>query len=492
MATDYGISTEGFRKKRLADIKLEIENELKSLLGNNINLLPTSVFSQLIGVYSERESSIWELAELVYNSQYPNSADGVNLDNVMTLLGVTRLPQTKTLQKSVHLLGDAGTVIPAATKFSVFGSPTSVFETQSAVTLVAGLDEVQTLTSSVVPSSGSFRLKYQNQETGILNFNVTAAQIQTALQSLSKLPGVLVTGDFTAGFVITFAGLSGKIDHEMLVATSVTLNSTLTITETTKGVPQGTVDARCVLFGPVVSPAFTLTNIDTPVVGLNSVTNPTDGVVGRLTETDNALRQRATVGQQSRGSTTVPAIRARLLEVSGVTQAVVFQNETFTLDANGLEGKSFRAYVQGGANQDILQCIWDNKPAGIKAGGAISGIVIDTQGLSQVVAFERPIVRQIYVNARITRDLTKFPSNGADLVRSAIELYVNSLEIGQSLIVYPGLISSLRLIVGVLDVELGVGFLPAPMIGSDANLTIEINEIGKVLIPATDIGVTLV
>lgn len=491
MATDYGISTEGFRKKRLSDIKTEIENELKTLLGNNINLLPTSVLSQLIGVYSERESALWELAEQVYNSQYVNSADGVNLDNVLTLLGVTRLGQTKSLQKNLHLFGATGTVVPAGTKFSVQGSPTSVFETIAAATLAVGVDEVQTLTFSSVPISGSFRLKYQDQETGILLFSATSSQVQAALQSLTKLPGVLVSGDFTLGFTITFAGNSGKIDHDIIAVTSNTLGVTTNVVETTKGVPQAIVDAQCTTFGPVVAPSFTLNQIDTPVVGLDRATNPTDATAGRLTETDSEVRLRSNIGQQSRGASTIPAIRAKLLEVSGVTQAIVFQNESMVVNGDGLPAKSFRAYVQGGLNQDIFNSIWENKPGGIKPDGSIVGTVVDSQGLTQIVAFERPVVKPIYVNVEIYRDVAKFPANGSSLVRSAISSFINSLEIGESLIVYPLLISALRSIPGVVDVEIGVGFTAAPPIGQDANLAIAINEIAKVVTPALDIGVTL-
>lgn len=492
MASDYGISTEGFRKKRLSDIKTEVEDTLKTLLGNNINLLPSSVLANLTGVYSDRESLLWELAEQVYNSQYLNSADGINLDNVMTLLGVTRLPQTKSLQKALHLFGDVGTLVPAGTKVSVVGSPTSVFETVSATTLVAGTDEVQTLSFFAVPVAGSFRLKYLDQETGILNFNATDVQIQTALNALSKLEGITVVGNFAGGFVITFAGDSGKINHDLLLVTSNTLAVVATVAQTTAGVPQGTTDALCTAFGPVVAPAFTLSNIDTPVVGLNRTTNPTDATIGRNTETDSELRVRSIIGQKSRGASTVEAIRARLLEVSGVTQAIVFQNETMLVNADGLPPKSFRPYVQGGLDADIFQAVWLSKPAGIQSDGTVTGTITDSQGLTQNIAFERPVVKPVYITVEISRDVAKFPANGATLVRSALATFINALEIGSDVIVYPSLIASLDSIVGINDVEIGVGFAAAPPLGQDANLSIAINEIAKIVNQNTDIVVTVV
>lgn len=492
MSSAYGISTEGFRKKRLIDIKTEVENSLKTLLGNNINLLSTSVLSNLIGVFAERESLLWELSEQVYFSQYKNSAEGVNLDNVLQLLGVTRLTQTKTLQKNQHLFGDVATMVPSGTKFSVVGSPTSVFETLNDVTLIAGVDEVQTLTVAAPPTVGTFRLQYQDQITAPLAYNCLAADIQTALNNLSKLVGVTVVGTWAGGFTITFAGNAGKINHSLLTVSVTTLDQAITLLQTVAGVPQGTVDAQCTTFGAVVAPAFSLSNIDTPVVGLARTNNIEDAVVGRATETDNEARIRSEISQQARGASTVEAIRAKLLEVSGVTQAIVFQNESLLVNNVGLPAKSFRCYVQGGSNADIFASIWASKPAGIKPDGTVAGTIIDSQGLTQNIAFERPVVKPIYINVRITRDVALFPSNGSTLVRTALNSFINALQIGADVIVYPQLIASLNSIVGVLDIEIGIAFTAAPALGTDANLVIAINEIAKVVNSATDIAVTLI
>lgn len=491
MATAYGVSTEGFRKKRLIDIRTEIENELKNKLGNNINLLSTSVLSQLIGTFSERESLLWELAEQVYNSQYLNSADGINLDNVLTILGVERLQQTKSIQKNLHLFGSVATVIPIGTKFSVQGSPSSVFETVTAATLVAGVDEVQSISWASVPVSGSYRLKYLNEETTLLNFDANAAAIQSALNGLSKLEGITVSGDYIVGFTITFAGDSGKINHSLLTFGSNTTAVVATVAQVTAGVPQGVVDAQATTFGEVIAPAFTLSVIDTPVVGLDRAINPTDATVGRNTETDAEVRARALIGQQARGASTVEAIRARLLELSGVTQAIIFENITTVVDGDGIPPKSFRSFVQGGEDQVIWDALWLNKPAGIKADGDVIGTVVDSQGLTQTVGFARPVVKTVYITIEVTKDPAKFPINGSDLVKTALADYVNALEIGSDVIVYPSLVSSLTVVPGIIDVRIGIGFSPAPPLLQDANLIIAINEIAKVIDTATDITVNV-
>lgn len=488
----YGVTTEGFRKKRLADIKLEIENTLKTGLGNNINLLSTSVLQNLNGVFAERESLLWELAEQVYQSQYLGSAEGVPLENVLELVSTQKLEEKKTLQRNLHLFGTVATVIPALTQVSVLGSPNSIFKTVADVTLVAGVNQVQTMSSAAGnPSSGSYRIKYQNEETSLLTYSSNAAAIQAAINALSKLDGVVVAGAWPT-FTFTMAGYSGKINHELLQITSSDLNKVVSFAITTTGVPQGVVDAECTTFGAIVAPAYTLSVIDTPVVGLDSVTNPTDATVGRATETDNEARVRSKISQKSRGASTTEAIRAKLLEVDGVTQAVVFQNETFVVNADGLPGKSFRCYIQGGVNADLWQAVWDNKPVGIRPDGTEEGTVTDSQGLTQTVRFERPVVKDIYVTVRITKDIATFPVNGDALVRTAINDFINARNIGEDVIVYPRLIASMNEIEGINDIEIGVAFTAAPALGTDANLVIAINEIAKVANAATDIGVTVI
>lgn len=116
-------------------------------------------------------------------------------------------------------------------------------------TLIAAVDEVQHIAFSAVPDSGNWSLDFDGQVTASLAFNANAAAVQTALNDLSNLSGVSVSGDYTAGFNVTFAGADGAKDQSMLVVASNTLTAaaasvTITISETTKGVSP--VDTRAV------------------------------------------------------------------------------------------------------------------------------------------------------------------------------------------------------------------------------------------------------
>jgi len=110
MAT-FGLSPDGFNRKRLADIKIELEDAYKLVFGDNIDVSSQSVFGQLIGIHSEREADLWEQSEFVYNAFYPSTAQGVQLSNVVTLNGITRQEATKSTV-TITCSGTDGTVLP--------------------------------------------------------------------------------------------------------------------------------------------------------------------------------------------------------------------------------------------------------------------------------------------------------------------------------------------------------------------------------------------
>ncbi len=109
MTSPFGLTPQGFKIKRLPDIHAENQNLLLAAFGE-INLDPQSIFGQLIGVISKVEADIWENMQDVYFSQYPNSAEGISLDNVVQLNAITRLAAQQTNVTAV-CTGLEGTLI---------------------------------------------------------------------------------------------------------------------------------------------------------------------------------------------------------------------------------------------------------------------------------------------------------------------------------------------------------------------------------------------
>lgn len=476
----FGITETGFVAKRLADIKAEREAELKEALGDAINLLPSSVLGQIVGIQSEREAKLWELAEAVYNSQYPNTSSGVPLDNVVSITGITRQPGVQS-RATLDFFGTPGTIIPAGAVFSVENDPTSRFVLEAGITLGNTVNEIQTINFSAVPDAGSFRLTYNNNEdTTLLAFTATSLDIQNALNALSSLSSVVVAGDFSSGFTVTFESDDGGQPQPLLVVTDNTLEeNSNSITTTVIEVTQGQSNASAIVFaetvGEISAPSRSLTVIENPITGLDSVSNVEDAILGRDIESDEDLKLRRAQSLQRAGAGTLGAIVSIIADLEGVTAVVGFENITF-IELLGRPPKSFEIVVDGSDLQTLANAIWENKPAGIETFGSITEGIIDSQGFPQNVKFSRPTDVDIYVEVDLTVN-SDFPSNGLDTAQAQIIAFGNALGIGADIIVFPQLICALNDIPGITDVAFRIAKSPGPTL--DDNIIIEANEISR-------------
>lgn len=471
----FGLLSTGFARKRLQDIKTELEASFRAAFGTSINLLPQSVLGQWIGIAAEREALIWELAEAVYNSQYPDTASDTALDNAVRLTGTTRREATFS-EVTLRLTGTQGTVVAAGFVASVNGASANQFVTTAAGTLGTGIDEIQTVTFSEVPTAGQWRLSFDGDSTALLNFDADAATVQTAIRAIAGLEDLTVTGNYLLGFAVTFTGTAGQQDQIALAIASNTLSGatsvTITITETIKGNgPFADVSARATVSGQITGQAGTITVIQTPTFGVTSVTNLLDATVGRARESDADLRLRRLEEQQRAGTATVEGIRENLLAVDQVTQALVVENTDVVTDIDGRPAKSFEAYVQGGDNQDIFDAIWASKPAGIRTYGTISGTIIDSQGFSQPIQFSRPIEALVYIDVVITANTdpnegSVYPANGDDLVQAAILAYGSTFQLGQDIIVNR-FYTPINTVPGVIGIDFKVGLAPSPTLSAN-------------------------
>jgi uncharacterized phage protein gp47/JayE len=146
----YGVTPQGFKIKRLIDVKNQLEDLFIGEFGD-VNLDAQSVAGQLIGIFSKVYADEWENSQDVYFSQYPNSASGISLDNVVQLNGLTRLPAQRT-----SVIGAAtaveSTFIPAGTLARLSGSGQVFFSTLNViVTRSNSIANVVTVNSTPQP-----------------------------------------------------------------------------------------------------------------------------------------------------------------------------------------------------------------------------------------------------------------------------------------------------------------------------------------------------
>ena len=470
-----GLSGTGFSPLSLSDVKTEIESALKSTLGPSVNLVAPSLLATLIGIFAERESLLWAEAENVYNSQYPDTAYGAALDNVVALTGLTRLSATYTKQVEQYLFGQVGTLVPAGTKFSVKNNPLASLVTDQAVTLIAGLNCVQNISFSSMPTFGSFKLAYNSEVTSPLSFAVSASDIQNALNGLSSISTVNVTGTIASGLTLTFVGASGLQPQPILAVRESSLIDALTDVVTviptfqSQGVAQGIASLTATLTGSTIAPAQSITVINTPVAGLNSTLNVHDAVTGRNIETDGELRIRRQKTLQVAGNATPGAIRSKLLNLDNVTDVFIFENVTFLPDQVGRPPKSYEVIVAGGDVLAISNTIFESKPAGIQTVGNGQYVVKDSQGFNQLVNWSRPTLIPIYLEIDIVKGFD-YPVNGDALVKQSVIDFGNALKISQSVIVTPQLICAFDEVPGIIGVTVKIGIAPGPTLSQNIQI----------------------
>jgi uncharacterized phage protein gp47/JayE len=479
MSSSFGVTLEGFKKKRLENIKSEIEIVLRGIFGNGLNTLPTELVGQYDGALSEIMAYIWEAVEGVYNSQYPDSASGVALDLVASITGIERLEATKGTGE-VTLYGDLGTLVEAGTIFSVDGVPTSTFELIADATIAAGTDAVQTISFSSVPNAGAWTLLYDGEETGSLAFNSNAAAVEAALNALTSLEDVTVSGNYTSGFTVTFGGVDGQQVQSLLQTGSNTLNlssvqTLVTFLTTIPGVePNVTANVQAVNAGQIPAYSGTLTVIDTPVAGLSEVINLLDIDMGKDIETDAELRTRRADTLSTAGSATLNAIRSRLLEIDEVETVRVFENDSMVIDGGSRPPKSFEALVVGGDDQEIFDTIWLVKPAGIATFGNQTGTIVDSQGVSRTIYFSRPTSVPIWLEVDVTTN-DDFPIDGEEAIKQAIVDFADqNFGIGDDVIVTK-LYCPINNVGGVVDITIRIGLSISPT--TDNNISILDTEI---------------
>lgn len=159
---------------------------------------------------------------------------------------------------------------------------------------------------------------------------------------------------------------------------------------------------KCEDFGENYIQSNSSIEIETPVVGLDSITldeaNP-NIVLGRLTETDEELRRRRMYSVQQTATTTLGSISANLYSTAGVQHVTYFENDTEETDSNGLPMKSFEFVVDGGDENDITDKIFLNKPVGTRAYGTTLIQKSDSEGNLYQIGYTK--VKNINIGIKI-------------------------------------------------------------------------------------------
>lgn len=257
-----------------------------------------------------------------------------------------------------------------------------------------------------------------------------------ALSRLVQLNGIRRIEGTYSTVTLRCVGSQGTVIPAGSLVKSTATNATFETTEDAIISASGEIDiaARSAVKGAVLAPAGTLTKIDTPIFGWQTVTNLLDAAPGRNEETDEQLRLRRRASTSTPGQAIVDAMYGALTNIPEVRQAKVYENDQDVIDANGLPPHSIYCIVEGGADADILDTIWLKKTAGTTTHGTTTGQVTDSMGNPHTLNFSRPTDVNVWVTVNLhTRP--GWPTDGAQRIKDALTAWaVANQSIGEEVI----------------------------------------------------------
>jgi uncharacterized phage protein gp47/JayE len=468
-----GLTDSGFVIKRLAEIladdralAVQLFQDLVSP-GQNVDTSDSSALGRLISLAAPSEADLWEAAQEVYAAFDPNSATGIALDNLVAYGGLTRKEQTFTTA-SILVAGDTNTLIPVGQTVSS-STTAEQFTTVSAISLSPSTASGITVSVITLQNSAAYTITYANNTTSN-TISFTSDSTATVSEVLAGLQSVIATAHPSLNSSIV--GNSVVIDRDDIFQTvNFTTSDNLGIVKVrTVG------EVVAVNAGPIDQPANTIDTILTPMLGWDGVINPVAGSSGEDRETDEQLRLRFRNGKFDRATNSIDSIYSALINLNGVTEVTIYENDTSLPDANGVPGHSFLPIVSGGLSTDIANAIWENKPIGILSYGNTTVSISDDQGFPHAISFSRPNPVVIYISMDITTDVN-FPANGNDQIRSALIAYFAANFGTGDDVIYSRLYTAINSVPGHQVNSLTVGTTPSPV--GTSNVSIAFDQIAS-------------
>lgn len=231
--------------------------------------------------------------------------------------------------------------------------------------------------------------------------------------------------------------------------------------------------------GPIPCPSGTLTQVGQAITGWDTITNPADGVLGNVVESQQDFYFRVQNSVAINGRGTCPSIYANLFQVPNVLDCFVLDNpsgETVEYGSSNypLAPHSLYVAVVGGNAQSVAQAIWGKKDTGCSynttpGNGSVSTqTVTDTSGYSfpqpnYQVSFINPGALPIYFSVQIA-NAPNLPSNITTLIQNAIIAQFNGqngnarARIGSSIIAaqYYAAVSAIGNYLTLLGIQVGI------------------------------------
>lgn len=415
---EYGVTVNGFVRKRLPEIREDIFKSLEQKLGSSVSRQPNSMIGVLVGVYAAELDRMWQLLERDYYDRSPISAGEGSLDNTLAYTNVQRKKAQASYLYAV-CYGRSGMLLPANCQIKdTSGYKWNIIE-ESTITLN---DCVHVTLDVATPAEGKvYSVQFDNDAvikyTAKTGDTALVVAVAMASQSVPKWQGNVVDGEL----------VFERTDRRY--GAVVVPNESFTVTQV--GSP---IRFDCEEYGEIEPLLNSVTFINTNYDGWFSVSNESETYVGRDYETASEVRQRYASAVFKNSVGMVESIKAALMELQDVTSVTIYENRTDeTVD--GLKPHSFQAIVFGGDEEAIARTILSVAPLGIDTNGDICVRVEDTEGASQNICFSRPHEVPIYVKVIIKEyNEEVLPGDAIDKIKNIVLAQFKKLSMGNDVI----------------------------------------------------------
>lgn len=182
----------------------------------------------------------------------------------------------------------------------------------------------------------------------------------------------------------------------------------------------------CQTSGPIPCPEGTLDQIYRQIPGWDTITNLSEGEIGRNTESRREFEERRAASVALNAIGYVDAVRGAVLAVPGVLDAYVIDNSTgspLTIGDYTIPASALYVAAVGGTDNKVAYAIWTKKAPGCSYSGNTSNVVkdrsYDPPYPSYTVLFERPPTLPIVFAVNIQNN-TSVPSDANVQIQNAI------------------------------------------------------------------------
>lgn len=166
---------------------------------------------------------------------------------------------------------------------------------------------------------------------------------------------------------------------------------------------------RAKIIGNVDVPIDSINVPVTIVLGVLSVNNPSAATsVGQNQETDAQLRTRRQKSVALSSNGYLDGLLGVVLALDGVTEGVLYENVTNATDGDGIPAHGIWLIVDGGANSEIGDAIYNKKSYGANMKGDVDVDITTPNGNIFTAKFSRPVAADLYIRFDIQRTVPEY------------------------------------------------------------------------------------